>query len=106
MSSMSSIYFYAEYATRVGHVTVVHTCALPISASESGSSQPVQFAFRSLLACVLSGAVTPVTSASHGTPELARSRSINVGLRSEEHTSELQSRGHLVCRLLLEKNKD
>src|SRR5690625_6657742 len=26
-------------------------------------------------------------------------------LRSEEHTSELQSRGHLVCRLLLEKTK-
>src|SRR5690625_6608752 len=24
-------------------------------------------------------------------------------VRSEEHTSELQSRGHLVCRLLLEK---
>src|SRR5690625_6412884 len=31
----------------------------------------------------------------------------NSGLdvRSEEHTSELQSRGHLVCRLLLEKKK-
>src|SRR5690625_6736195 len=27
----------------------------------------------------------------------------NIELRSEEHTSELQSRGHLVCRLLLEK---
>src|SRR5439155_23389432 len=27
------------------------------------------------------------------------------GCRSEEHTSELQSRGHLVCRLLLEKKK-
>src|SRR5690625_5859278 len=27
------------------------------------------------------------------------------GLRSEEHTSELQSRGHLVCRLLLEKKQ-
>src|SRR5690625_6937958 len=26
--------------------------------------------------------------------------------RSEEHTSELQSRGHLVCRLLLEKRKN
>src|SRR5690625_6658243 len=26
--------------------------------------------------------------------------------RSEEHTSELQSRGHLVCRLLLEKKND
>src|SRR5690625_5400965 len=25
--------------------------------------------------------------------------------RSEEHTSELQSRGHLVCRLLLDKKK-
>src|SRR5437870_6642821 len=31
-----------------------------------------------------------------GNPECAR---------SEEHTSELQSRGHLVCRLLLEKKK-
>src|SRR5690625_5721503 len=28
-----------------------------------------------------------------------------VGVRSEEHTSELQSRGHIVCRLLLEKKK-
>src|SRR5690625_5995480 len=29
----------------------------------------------------------------------------DVEVRSEEHTSELQSRGHLVCRLLLEKKK-
>src|SRR3712207_6997794 len=29
-----------------------------------------------------------------------------VGLRSEEHTSELQSRQYLVCRLLLEKKKN
>src|SRR5258707_13961214 len=29
-----------------------------------------------------------------------------VELRSEEHTSELQSRQYLVCRLLLEKKKD
>src|SRR5258705_2436439 len=29
----------------------------------------------------------------------------NVGTRSEEHTSELQSLRHLVCRLLLEKKK-
>src|SRR5690625_5986003 len=29
----------------------------------------------------------------------------STGVRSEEHTSELQSRGHLVCRLLLEKKK-
>src|SRR5437870_9908236 len=30
---------------------------------------------------------------------------MQAALRSEEHTSELQSRGHLVCRLLLEKKK-
>src|SRR5690625_2713309 len=30
---------------------------------------------------------------------------VQAKLRSEEHTSELQSRGHLVCRLLLEKKK-
>src|SRR3712207_9261702 len=30
---------------------------------------------------------------------------LDVLLRSEEHTSELQSRQYLVCRLLLEKNK-
>src|SRR3712207_8667870 len=30
---------------------------------------------------------------------------ILLGERSEEHTSELQSRQYLVCRLLLEKNK-
>src|SRR3712207_6883949 len=30
---------------------------------------------------------------------------IRIGMRSEEHTSELQSRQYLVCRLLLEKKK-
>src|SRR5439155_25280793 len=35
-----------------------------------------------------------------------RSRRWRRNSRSEEHTSELQSRGHLVCRLLLEKKKD
>src|SRR2546422_3567446 len=36
----------------------------------------------------------------------AASASSEVSLRSEEHTSELQSRLHLVCRLLLEKKKE
>src|SRR2546422_5884864 len=35
----------------------------------------------------------------------ARRRAVRSRLRSEEHTSELQSRLHLVCRLLLEKKK-
>src|SRR5690625_6831563 len=34
-----------------------------------------------------------------------RARLVRSCRRSEEHTSELQSRGHLVCRLLLEKKK-
>src|SRR5690625_277444 len=33
-------------------------------------------------------------------------RGVVLLVRSEEHTSELQSRGHLVCRLLLEKKKN
>src|SRR2546429_3457083 len=37
-------------------------------------------------------------------PQTARSHTRSVP-RSEEHTSELQSRLHLVCRLLLEKKK-
>src|SRR5258708_24493219 len=32
--------------------------------------------------------------------------SMSVAVRSEEHTSELQSPDHLVCRLLLEKKKN
>src|SRR5437870_8379834 len=38
-------------------------------------------------------------------PDGRFSPSLPLSLRSEEHTSELQSRGHLVCRLLLEKKK-
>src|SRR3989449_2538403 len=37
--------------------------------------------------------------------EILRRLKADLGLRSEEHTSELQSRLHLVCRLLLEKKK-
>src|SRR3989442_13957253 len=40
-------------------------------------------------------------------PRVGQCRAIvqREGQRSEEHTSELQSRPHLVCRLLLEKKK-
>src|SRR3712207_8426193 len=40
-----------------------------------------------------------------GQPAAARDRARVGRLRSEEHTSELQSRQYLVCRLLLEKKK-
>src|SRR5258708_27590471 len=44
-------------------------------------------------------------AATAGTPDGLR-RPIATGSRSEEHTSELQSPDHLVCRLLLEKKKN
>src|SRR3712207_7662244 len=40
-----------------------------------------------------------------GTVEGIRLLDVPAGCRSEEHTSELQSRQYLVCRLLLEKKK-
>src|SRR2546429_2660911 len=43
----------------------------------------------------------PFPVGSHAMPK----RGAKFGKRSEEHTSELQSRLHLVCRLLLEKKK-
>src|SRR2546422_4152646 len=39
------------------------------------------------------------------TPPPAQTAAVRIRARSEEHTSELQSRLHLVCRLLLEKKK-
>src|SRR5438874_4113459 len=50
---------------------------------------------------------SPATS--HGAahrPRPGHKRREPFGTRSEEHTSELQSRRDLVCRLLLEKKKD
>src|SRR2546430_3984465 len=40
-----------------------------------------------------------------GQSEKSRRRDGTAGLRSEEHTSELQSQSNIVCRLLLEKKK-
>src|ERR1039458_5023659 len=42
----------------------------------------------------------PTKNLSCGTRKMSRAR---ISIRSEEHTSELQSLRHLVCRLLLEK---
>src|SRR3712207_8375782 len=61
---------------------------------------------------VLTLAVGTILMALHGMPTGAAFGSVfaclnitGTALRSEEHTSELQSRQYLVCRLLLEKKK-
>src|SRR5258708_12134015 len=53
---------------------------------------------------ILGEAVTPLYSTA-GDITLCIIKVIPYYLRSEEHTSELQSPDHLVCRLLLEKKK-
>src|SRR5438874_10014859 len=75
---------------------------------------PYTTLFRSLAVCLL----VPAASMGQGTPRRPSTRPrVRVethegpfgvyafGERSEEHTSELQSRRDLVCRLLLEKKK-
>src|SRR3712207_7375599 len=50
--------------------------------------------------------VVPVPEGRHVAVRPALAGVLGGGLRSEEHTSELQSRQYLVCRLLLEKKKN
>src|SRR2546425_8015996 len=90
-------FFQAEDGIRDKLVTGVQTCALPISLSTGAirasrrivdpvGAYRMAFAARFCIACS------------------SRSRSADT-VRSEEHTSELQSLAYLVCRLLLEKKK-
>src|SRR5437870_9081292 len=74
-------FFFNNTATTEIYTLSLHD-ALPISQSKA-----------------LMASTTLGRAASFSSGDTASSR------RSEEHTSELQSRGHLVCRLLLEKKK-
>src|SRR2546429_7015669 len=94
-------FFFNDTATTEIYPLSLHD-ALPISASFARISGvprvPISPAVKSRIPvlyprCAIFSSVPPqVSSASSG--------------RSEEHTSELQSRLHLVCRLLLEKKKN
>src|SRR5207253_7234895 len=103
-------FFQAEDGIRDGHVTGVQTCALPIwavvlAAGHGGvgrGAQDGQRAHRRVLA--EQPRVEERGDRGRVAGQLGGGQA-GVGGRSEEHTSELQSRGHLVCRLLLEKKK-
>src|SRR5690625_5775462 len=58
---------------------------------------------RRTMAVLSSNCITPETQVAVSISR--RDGEVQAAPRSEEHTSELQSRGHLVCRLLLEKKK-
>src|SRR5207253_5456934 len=55
----------------------------------------------SLYSIVQMPAGVPVGTLAIGKPGAINAALLAASVRSEEHTSELQSRGHLVCRLLL-----
>src|SRR5258708_10638944 len=66
---------------------------------------PYTTLFRSRFALKSSAANPPSASMCDGCSSRAREKARRAAARSEEHTSELQSPDHLVCRLLLEKKK-
>src|SRR5690606_39571967 len=104
-------FFRAEDGIRDFHVTGVQTCALPIL----GYDRPLPVQLWEWLAGALRGDLgvslrydRPVTELIMGRLDVTLALTIGATMlavltRSEEHTSELQSRENLVCRLLLEK---
>src|SRR5436309_7434289 len=85
-------FFFNDTATTDIYTLYLHD-ALPISSPSASTSSTAT------RGC--SPSATPPTGGSAPMAPVSRSRSS----RSEEHTSELQSRENLVCRLLLEKKK-
>src|SRR2546429_3427177 len=91
------VFFFlqAEDGIRDVAVTGVQTCALPISLEKIIAARgwdQTEAARSHHIFCIRDEVLnTPAPTLLHGLD------------RSEEHTSELQSRLHLVCRLLLEK---
>src|SRR2546422_4202635 len=91
-------FFQAEDGIRDVAVTGVQTCALPISVDRKilrilGTDGRASYQ-----------AIADEVGLSRPAV-MERVKRLEESGRSEEHTSELQSRLHLVCRLLLEKKK-
>src|SRR5258708_11142888 len=80
-------FFFNDTATTEIYTLSLHD-ALPISLRQRGRCRPDRLPRKRLL------------------PENPDQAGADGQKRSEEHTSELQSPDHLVCRLLLEKKKD
>src|SRR2546429_4622087 len=91
-------FFQAEDGIRDVAVTGVQTCALPISAHRLIRRQPSRREASRVASVTTSTLTSSVIQ--------YKLRTATMAARSEEHTSELQSRLHLVCRLLLEKKKN
>src|SRR3989449_2791123 len=97
-------FFQAEDGIRDVAVTGVQTCALPISRDPPQHAHPQDEGVRPVSAPLPPVRVERALGLLPELEAVAPLRALLV--RSEEHTSELQSRLHLVCRLLLEKKKN
>src|SRR3712207_7036676 len=95
---MFFFFFFNDTATTEIYTLSLHD-ALPISSGSSSTS--TRTAWRTT--CATS---TPATRSAASRPTRSTAPTASGWpTRSEEHTSELQSRQYLVCRLLLEKKK-
>src|SRR2546429_6220245 len=97
-------FFQAEDGIRDVAVTGVQTCALPISCLSGGRGPEAWHHLQRTKAAVSQqGRWQVLRHLEDG--RAGHQHTSPCARRSEEHTSELQSRLHLVCRLLLEKKK-
>src|SRR2546427_4608178 len=105
-SCVCFFFFQAEDGIRDLTVTGVQTCALPISGRRGARRQDreEQPPPTSPTSPNLPQPCRSHLNTIHSTPIVAASTTEST-MRSEEHTSELQSQSNLVCRLLLEKKK-
>src|SRR2546429_5709975 len=94
--TFSIFFFFNDTATTEIYTLSLHD-ALPILADGDGCSETPSPSARQF---------HPAHFCPNDLPRLLPERRFSItSVRSEEHTSELQSRLHLVCRLLLEKKK-
>src|SRR3712207_7506005 len=97
-------FFFNDTATTEIYTLSLHD-ALPIfRVADVTSDRPVLSVLGELVVDLLPDAAAG--AGPHGTAPHYVARPGGNALRSEEHTSELQSRQYLVCRLLLEKKND
>src|SRR3712207_6926779 len=97
-------FFFNDTATTEIYTLSLHD-ALPISSGTSRTTTPRGAWARKGKTTLVNSPVTVSTSLSSGRLAATSPAKTLTWLRSEEHTSELQSRQYLVCRLLLEKKK-
>src|SRR2546422_9450863 len=106
LTCLSFFFFFNDTATTEIYTLSLHD-ALPILAGKTIGidSQYIHVAGIKIPTAVL--ALLPITLPQGNYDEQRRARQLEDMRqdRSEEHTSEIQSRLHLVCRLLLEKKK-